>query len=567
MAEKQFSRNLLNLSLLIYAIIVTFFAWLQADYICADFIAYVTVAKRTMAHPFGTVTSYWAPLFSWAMIPFLTTGLDDLVVGRLVLILSGFGYLFAIHRLTMRQVTGRPVADRMIQIGTMTCSVIQSTIWATYLLDPDLFANAFLYLYFCFATVSPSLLTCSRRSMLAGVLAGVSYLAKAYMLPFCVIHFLMTLGMQWAARDAQATAQPKHRELVRSISLFFLGLVLVAGPWIAAVSWKCGRPCFSSAGSANHANMGPGAFRNDPLWHPGLQRDYIFEPHLSPDWSPFRDVTHLLHQLEIVKYNVLNCIGLIPVWLVIFIGCLCKAGTGRQTRDPRQWRYLVWVAATVVLYCGGYTTVNLEARYIIPTVVPLLCHASLLVICPVLLDCMQGTALATNPDADRPERRWFESLRDSDRVKWFTTRPLLMAVLISLVFSVVDIDNLIRIATRHPQARKLETFRIVADQFRSSGLPDSSITCNDWHLGLYISYSADRLANYWGSPLSRDLGELVKELEERDAKVFLRFVRETDPIGYFPFTSPFVDHPEWTQELTIRDSRIAPDFVEVYVHR
>ena len=313
--------------------------------------------------------------------------------------------------------------------------------------------------------------------------------------------------------------------------------------------------------------MSPENFRKDPLWHPGVERDFIFEPHLAPDWSPVQDLVHVRHQIDIVIYNVLNCIGLIPIWLILFVACLAVAILRKINIPAEEKWYLVWVAMTVLVYCGGYITVNLEARYIIPTVAPLLCHASLLILRTMLSGNLveNGSPLSPTLPASIPTQ---DSIRQPARLpQWMNRHPALVVIVGVLLMSGVDLDNLIRIARKHPQSLKLEKFKAIADPFVAAGLADSSITCNDWHLGLYVCYAANRLPNYWGSPLSRSASGLVEELEAHDVKVYLRFVRETDPVAYFPFENPFVDSPDWTSPLTIRDSRIAPDIVEVYVRR
>lgn len=566
MSVKRFSTNVLILSLLCYAAMAAVFSWIQADYICADFVAYSTIARRTIAEPWATVTSYWAPLYSWLMIPFFLMGVDDLVTGRLILVISGGVYLAAIHRLTVIHATGRVLTDHLIQVGTMTCAVLQATIWATYLLDPDLLANGFLYLYFCLVTAHSSRYPSGRSAVAAGVLAGFSYLAKAYMLPFCLLHFVLTMGLRLRTVSTSEGAQSRSLAVIRPLCGFLLGLAVIAGPWIATISLKSGHLCFSSAGAANHANMGPDAFRKDPLWHPGIQRDYIFEPGLNSRWSPIQDLAHFSHQMQVVHYNVMNCIGLIPVWLVVFVASLCVVLRCRFQSSVPCWWYVIWVAITCILYCGGYTTVNLEARYIVPTVVPLLCHATLIMAGGVASRVLNQSGSIAFPVTNPRVSRVLDYLT-TRRSSWFVSRPLFTVAIIVSILSAVDIDNLIRVATRHPQAVRLQNLRIIARHYLASGLVPSPITCNDWHLGLYVLYSADQLPNYWGSPLSRNMTGLVNELDDHQMKVFLRFVRKTDPTSYFPFTDPFAESQDWTRQLTIRDERIEPDIVEVYVRR
>ena len=65
----------------------------------ADFVAYATIAHRSVESPVTSVTGSWSPLFSWLMVPFLQIGVDGLIAGRIILLLSGMIYIWAIHRI------------------------------------------------------------------------------------------------------------------------------------------------------------------------------------------------------------------------------------------------------------------------------------------------------------------------------------------------------------------------------------------------------------------------------------------------------------------------------------
>lgn len=356
----------------------------QFDYVNADFVAYASIAQRTIEDPGTAVTAYWSSLFAWLMVPLFHLHVDDLVAGRVILLASGAVYLSAIYRLTIIHSYGDRQTHRLIQIGTMTCSLIQAMIWANYLLAPDLVANAILYIYFCVVSKEQPYSRQAGSCFVAGAIAGFAYLAKAYMLPFCCAHFMLSYLMKQVLQPAPACLTKQMKSAFLTLGLFGIGLGLVAGPWIVCLSQKCGRMTISTAGSSNHANMSPENFRNDPLWNPGLHADYIFEPGLTPDWSAFQDVNHFQHQLSIVWYNFLNCVGLIPVWLIFFAGCSAAVIFWKTPIQSEERQFLYWITMTVFVYCGGYTLVNLEARYIVPTVVPMLCYGSLLMIRSIL---------------------------------------------------------------------------------------------------------------------------------------------------------------------------------------
>ena len=165
------------------------------------------------------------------------------------------------------------------------CATIQAIWFSTYLLDPDLLASAVLFCYFRLILDQRTASDC-RRSFMAGVLSGVAYLAKAYMLPFCVAQLA---AAQLAARmfRLQGSTSAQSALRFRPLISLIVGLAIAAGPWVSALNHKYGRLTFTNAGRANHANVGPDNFANDPLWHPPLTPDYIIEPVMATDWSPF----------------------------------------------------------------------------------------------------------------------------------------------------------------------------------------------------------------------------------------------------------------------------------------
>ncbi|MEI8022439.1 MAG: hypothetical protein WCH39_29790, partial [Schlesneria sp.] len=131
----------------------------------------------------------------------------------------------------------------------------------------------------------------------------------------------------------------------------------------------------------------------------------------------------------------------------------------------------------------------------------------------------------------------------------------------------VDIHNLIRVATVHPQSTKMEKYRDVAEELCTNGVSDVPFACSDWHFGLYIAYTADRLTNYWGSPLAVAATQAINELEAKDVKVYLRFVTESDQSNKSTRDDSFGEKRSWTRTLTIRRREFGRKYLEVYERR
>jgi hypothetical protein len=352
---------------------------------------------------------------------------------------------------------------------------------------------------------------------------------------------------------------------------FSVGLAVVAGPWIAVLTSHYGKLTFSTAGPANHANMGPTAFGNDPLWNPGLVAGFIVDPHFGPDWSAWQDGEHFLQQLKVIAYNLNNCLAFVVPW-VVFGGIFAAAGMRRKNsplRAPCEAMVagegghhvpmvgvragsigLWWCVVTVVLFCGGYSLINLESRYIVPVITPLLCLGAMLV--------------AVNPPGpagsrlDGMRRRWRKSA-------WWVA-PVILLV------SALDLSRLASIPLSHPQSARLARYRPVVEQLRLSGIEGKTFAANRWHDGLYVSYAAGNVPNYLGTPLRNTATSLIDQLRQSKAAVYLRWHRlddpaETDKMADAPPDplEEFVPAAPWRLAATIPDSGPEPGVVEIWM--
>ena len=430
------------------------------------------------------MTAYWSPLFSWCMLPLIAAGVDDLLAGRLVLVAAGVLYLVAITKVMQRFASGQTNRDRVLTVGVSTIAAIQASVWATYFLDPDLIADALLFLYFARA-LDPELVRRPRRAILCGAIGGLAYLAKAYMLPFVIVHFPATLVLRRLFRsEPRAGTKADLCAYVVVCALFFAGLSLVAGPWVGLLSKHEGRPTFSTAGSSNHANMSPTNAGHDPLWNPGLVADFIADPRLTPDWSPLQDGEHFRHQIKLIVHNAGNCLGAAIFWFSLTAGAAAFA-TWRQRRAGRRLpssadRFAAWWSLmTVAVYCGGYCLVNLE--------------------CGISCRSSHRCCAARTPGdhgVDGGFRR--ESGRAGPRSAMVFERGNRALV---LLFSVQDLHRMYDVAFHHLHGTPMTMLRPIARELETAGLSHELTAGNRDHEMLVIAYLCGNLQSFLGMPL------------------------------------------------------------------
>jgi hypothetical protein len=537
-------RFVLAASMALYLAITAVLAVSQIGYLNADFVGYSTIAHRLLHDPRTSVTGYWSPLFSWCMAPLIYLGMDDLTAGRLVLVAAGVVYVLAAYRLVSRFHSVDERTNRLITVAVMTVAVMEAATWATRLLDPDLLADAILFCYFA-AVLDPELPRKPLRAALAGALAGAAYLGKAYMLPFTLMHLPATLLMHWRASRKPGRDALCLRRCATAWIAFLAGQALMAGPWAGVLTSHYGKLTLSTAGPANHANMGPTAFGNDPLWNPGLTPDFIADPHYGPDWSATEDREHFVQQLKVVHYNANNCFGYVLPWIILG-GIFAVAGRRKRAAlaasEPTEPFGPFWCIVTVVLFCGGYCTINLETRYIVPVVTPLACLAAMLIVSDTL----------------RSAGRTKESLRP----RW--RPPAMWAIPAILLVSVQDVNRMTDIPINHPQSARLAGFREIVDQLDRAQVHCASFAANRWHNGLYVSYAADDVPHYLGSPLPNSSTSMAAQLNASNSAAYLRWSEQDCSTGPESPLDAFVPAVPWTLTTTIRLSEPHQSTIEVY---
>jgi hypothetical protein len=516
--------RLLPVPLLAYGLLAGVLSWAQRGYFNADFVAYATVARRVLAEPASSVTAYWSPLFSWLMAPLLKLGVGDLVAGRLVLVAAGAIYVAAVYVLALQFAPREEGLKRLFVTSAACCAVVEGALWSTHFLNPDLLANAILFPYLILLWQARPLAV-PGRALLLGGLAGLAYLAKAYMLPFLLLHLPLVLLLSWLMPSERRLSLRASEVLaqLRGLVLFGVGLGLVAGFWIVILSQHYGHLTLSTAGPANHANVGPDCFLLDPLWNPPMEAEFILNPHYGPDWSPLNSMRNFQHQLCVVGNNTLNALGHLSGWLAMVVVAAGWRFYARRTGkvralEPEEGRALAFLLVTLLCYVSGYALINLEARYLVPTMAPPLCVMALSLVCPVVASRMAGrSGIAT----------------------------VLLGVALTLPFAVQDIARACKIAVKHSQSTALEPCERVALELREHGWLEKPFAASTWTSGLNVAYAGQAIPMYVGRPKAESATGRATELEAADARVFLDFV----PAGRT--CSPPLPESSWRLSLSV----------------
>ncbi len=318
----------------IQALLLMLAAWRNASQLNPDAVAYCRIAGYYAEGQWAlAVSGYWGPLLSWLMVPLVKFGCAPLVAARIVMAFSGCVFLAGAVTLFRAFRLPRPAL-----LAGSGMAAAWSVFWSVRNISPDLLMAGLAGLAMA-ATYRAVLSNGSRKpsavlgiahvpetvasprqgvtnslAIRAGTLWGLAYLAKAIALPWAL---LVSAGFALFATSGRPDLR---RQMLKRLGGVCLGLALVAGPWVALLSFHYGKFTFSTTGPIAHALAGPGeASRYHPamisLHQPDAGRVTQWEEPSRMTyryWSPFADLQSWQHQLRVVQGNA----GVIAGWLL-----------------------------------------------------------------------------------------------------------------------------------------------------------------------------------------------------------------------------------------------------------
>jgi hypothetical protein len=339
-------------------------AWVFRHALNPDAVAYLRIAsyyaegKTNLA-----ISGYWSPLISWLLVPFLKLGVPPLASARIVMGLSAVLFLWGCLRI-FRQFQLPP---RLLGLG-LWVSALVSIPWSVENITPDLLLAALV----CFAfagMVTPDWFRKPSVTLLGGALWGMAYLCKSIALPLGILTSL-GLACLWWRKEPGARFR-----IAAGLGLVWLGIGLVAIPWIGIISQHYGKFTVASSAGLNHSLVGPSVTRPlfllDQGFHqPEAGRVTIWEDPTPPypDWSPLASGSNALHQLRILARNVpivvVMLTGVSLAFPILALAALLRLlPRGIVTgREPNGWWAMLPVLVLAALYLPNYLLVY-EQRY------------------------------------------------------------------------------------------------------------------------------------------------------------------------------------------------------------
>ena len=476
----------LILVLILYSLLSILLLNFYQYIITADGISYIGVAKNYLTLNWSdSINGYWAPLFSWLLIPFLLfnkTADYALFSAKLLSLSIGFFTIIGIESLSRK--IGIAKFFRLVLLFSMIPIVL---VFALTFVTPDLLVACLLVFYLA-VIFDPKYSDKLLNGIFCGVIGTAAYLSKSYALPFFVVHFVFFNLVYYF----KSNSNDKKRNILKNSFLGISIFLLISGVWIGIISDKYNELTIGTSGEYNQALIGPES-QGHPMYYQGLLKPLnknaisVWEDPSNfqmEKWSPFRSMSYFKHQIIIVSENIVSTINYLEYFSFVSILIILSSlffifkPSFKDSRDK-----LMYLLITLILYCGGYTLILVEMRY-------------LYLIC-ILLVLMA-----------------FYMLNISFKQKIINIK-MRNVLLILLIFSfiIMPVINLIQTVNMGEGTHNLsQTLKL------DYGIHGNIASDSEWEKTLHISYYLN--VKYYGIPKKTNLKVLESELENNDINYY-----------------------------------------------
>ncbi|MDP2895951.1 MAG: hypothetical protein Q8Q12_05245, partial [bacterium] len=345
---------------------------LSRNQINPDAVVYVQVARHYAEGRFDlAVNSSWAPLLSWLLAPLLRTGVEPLLILKVLGILFGLGFAFGVERLV-----GAMNNDKGRFVGFAAALMLALTMLPTPV-TPDLLLACLLSWYLA---GSVRLIDGGGwlRTFATGLVGGLAYLAKHYALPFVAAHLSLTFALKrLLVRRGLASGQS-----FKPFATAMAGTLLLALPWVAVISVHDGMLTVGSAGrfARDFSPTGmarPDTFPHHLLHRPRAGRMAVTENPIEvrasrPLWSPLEGLKGIKYQMFTLFRNGIAALGhlksadpagLLMCGLIVSFLLLFPL---RHSMASKEGVVRFWALASVAMYVIGYCLLVIYSRFLWP---------------------------------------------------------------------------------------------------------------------------------------------------------------------------------------------------------
>lgn len=317
-----------------------------------DGACYAAIAEQyAEGHIYEAVNGLWSPLHGWLIIPLIKFGIYTPYAFKISNLLIGTGILITVHQYLIKS-----TIDQTLQRSILFSLVV----FISYLICHELAAD----LPFCLAIIIYFKITHSKdfydsrkKNILAGLVGGLAFLAKAVGFPFFLIHFaLIHFWKRFSLRD--------KKYYLAGLLTFFL----IATPWIIALAVKYSQWMYSGSGLLNMSwLLNPVKSEHIVFFPPPHKHAYSFweDPWYMQDKfnSPFDSLNHFTTLFKQILHNIQDAIKSL-LHISFLAPAICVAGLYNLLREPSKEHFFVLIST--LLLPAGYLLFHYEDRFLWP---------------------------------------------------------------------------------------------------------------------------------------------------------------------------------------------------------
>jgi hypothetical protein len=386
-----YSDNALLQSIVLYIILSIFILPYYIYHINPDGISYLSIAQKYMLQDYSNaINGYWGPLLSWLLIPFLAVGFKPLLAFKLLTLLIGLIIIIQTYSLS-----------RIINISTILRNLLLYLIaiivlyYATNTVTPDILF-ACISLGFANIILRSSYADKKYMGAICGLIGSGLYLTKSYGFPFFLVTFFIVNILYFFKYKHTEIDKNKRAHILKN---FLSGLVvfcMISICWIVLISNKYGHFTIETAGTYNHALVGPQS-SGHPMHFMGLI-DPPNETAISSwedissvkiqSWSYFESMDAVKYTIRKIYLNIINIIYLFDKFSFLAMMIICSAFVyffqkGKKASSDPIFILMVFIFVNI----SGYALILAESRYL------WLSNIIILIVGTKLLDVLFQSAL------------------------------------------------------------------------------------------------------------------------------------------------------------------------------
>jgi hypothetical protein len=496
-------------------------AYYARDAINPDGVAYVQTARHWAAGRVDLAVNGWfGPLLSWLLVPAVWLGAEPFHVARALGVL--YGLLFAAGAARLAAAMG----GNRFRAWAFGAALLLSlrTVFAE--ITPDFLMTAGLTWFFALLAeilAAPPAGRTIGKAIIAGLVGGACYLAKAYALPVVLATAALTAVFRWARvrKEAGMSAGAAILRAALPPAAAMAAAAIVAAPWIIAISASFGRFTTSTAASLAARSWPAGVPVKGFYPHYAIQspREGRIGAWENPaeskgDWPTWVGGWSFDNQAKAVLYNLKRT----------FVGESRRSRAGEEYVTPYLGAYdllmtlaLAWAAAmpaaifwrrggarrmlwlwgalAAAIYLGGYVVLYLYERFTWG-----LWGMQVALAAGMLSRLWTPGENAAAPG--RPAKKPSGATPAARRPGRIASAILAAIVLISVGYRVAEVFRK-QMTDPTSESRMGGWLRQAAAGFVGRG-QGARVVSNDWHKGLYFAYwTGSTFLGQYPSPQTR----------------------------------------------------------------